>query len=80
MVRGEKIGGKAMPKYKNSFSSSSFVEKTILDSKEKTIGTIRIKPVSISWKPANQSKFFTVSFDDFVDWITDPKTKVRKTK
>lgn len=59
-----------MPKYKNSFKSPRYIEEVIFDSEGKTIGTIRIKPVSVAWKPAGQGKYFTVKLDDFTNWIT----------
>ena len=68
-----------MPKYRNSFRAAAFSEETVLDEKGRVIGTVRIKPVSILWKPKGTAKFYSVSLDDFVKWITDSKTKARKT-
>jgi len=68
-----------MPKYKNHFASPAFIEEKILDNDDKAVGTIRIKPVSISWKPRGKGQFLSVKLDDFVAWITDPKTKAKKT-
>jgi len=68
-----------MPKYKNHFTSPEFIEERIVDDSDKAVGTIRVKPVSISWKPKGKGQFLTVKLDDFVAWITDPSTKARKT-
>lgn len=44
------------------------------------IGTLRVKPVAVLWKPANEQKFYSVSLDWFSKWITDPKTEAKRTK
>ena len=69
-----------MPKYKNQFASPAFTEETILDNNQKAIGTIRVKPVAISWKPKGKREFLTVNLDKFIAWINDPNTKAKKTK
>ena len=69
-----------MPKYNYEFQSPAYLEEGILDDTGKKIGTIRIKPVSVAWKPPNAREFLTVSIDDFVIWITSPKAKARRTK
>lgn len=70
-----------MPKYTNSFASPAFIEEKIVKSEDaKAVGTIRVKPVSISWKAASKGDFLTKSLDDFIAWITNPATKARKTK
>ena len=68
-----------MPKYTNSFRSPTFIQETIIDEARKTIGTIRIKPVSVAWKPAGQGKYFSVKIEDFGNWITDSKTNATRT-
>lgn len=40
-----------MPLYKNSFRTPDYYEETIIDEDETVVGTIRVKPVSILWKP-----------------------------
>ena len=69
-----------MPKYNNSFTTPTHIEETILDADDKVIGTIRIKPVSVLWKPKGQQKFFAVDLETFTKWITDPNTGASKTK
>jgi len=68
-----------MPKYKNSFTTPTHIEETILDENDKVIGTIRIKPVSVLWKPKGQQKYFAVDLETFTKWITDLKTNASKT-
>lgn len=65
---------------KNSFRSPALVDETILDEHGKTIGTVRLKPTGILWKPKNAQAFFAVSLKQFTDWIIDPATKAKKTK
>jgi hypothetical protein len=58
-----------MPDYKNRFKSPTYIEESILDgSTGNKIGTIQIKPSSISWKSKGQHKFYSVSIDDFARW------------
>ena len=69
-----------MPGYKNQIKSPAYVEETILDKKDSPIGTIRVKPSSILWKKKGKGKFYNVSLDKFIQWITDPNTKAKRTK
>lgn len=68
-----------MPDYVNSFRAPVFREEVIVDDEGKTIGTIRLKPSGVLWKPAGSPKFYTVPLNRFIDWITNPKTKARRT-
>jgi len=67
-----------MPAYANKFESPKFIEEGILDKEDKRIGTIRIKPSSILWKPVGQQKFYSVSLDDFTKWIASSKTAAKR--
>lgn len=69
-----------MPTYKNSFQSPDFIEEVILGNDNKKLGTIRIKPSSIQWKPANKQQFTSVSLDKFLEWIQSDETKTKQTK
>lgn len=69
-----------MPDYKNRFKTPVFREETILDIDGKVVGTIRIKPSSVLWKPKGAHQFFSVSLEDFAEWVTAESTKARKTK
>jgi hypothetical protein len=59
-----------MPRYNNSFASPEYVQQTIKDSAGRTVGTIRLKPSGVLWKPAGQHQFYRVSLDDFANWMT----------
>jgi hypothetical protein len=63
-----------MPEYLNSFRTPVYVEQTILGPNGNVIGTIRIKPSSVMWKPANAAKFYRISLDRFTAWIMDMMT------
>jgi hypothetical protein len=69
-----------MPKYTNRFSAPASADHTILDSKNRVVGTIRIKPSSVLWKGRSQKEFHRASLDEFIKWILDSNTKAAKTK
>jgi hypothetical protein len=68
-----------MPDYVNQFKSPIYIEETILDEEGNTIGTIRIKPSGILWKPSGSPKYYSMPLDDFIAWITDKKTGAKRT-
>jgi hypothetical protein len=59
-----------MPGYKNRFQRPNHLQQVILDQSNARIGTIRIKPSTVLWKPVNAQKFYSVSLDKFAAWIT----------
>lgn len=68
-----------MPKYKNEFSRPDHYDHEILGKSDgKKIGTLRVKPIGLLWKPANQQDFLSVTLDQFTAWIEDPNTKAKK--
>ena len=69
-----------MPNYRYQFRAPKYLEQTIVDENGKVVGTIRIKPVSILWKPKGAQQFYSVPIDKFADWISADETKARKTK
>lgn len=69
-----------MPEYRNSFRAPAYYEEVIIDENNSVVGTIRIKPSSVLWKPKNAQKYFSVNLEKFIDWISDPDTRARKTK
>lgn len=69
-----------MPKYNNQFGRPDYYDHVILDSQDKKVGMIRVKPTGILWKPAHEHSFFSVSLDTFTNWITDPTTGAGKSK
>jgi hypothetical protein len=68
-----------MPKYNNAFRGPEYIEQMILDGEGSVVGTIRIKPSGVLWKPSNARKFHSVSLKKFVAWIEHPDTTSRKT-
>jgi len=70
-----------MPRYKNQFAAPKFSQETIIDgSTGETIGTIRVKPSSVLWKPKGQQRYYAVSLDAFTAWITAGATRAGRTK
>lgn len=65
---------------KNSFKSPAVVDTAIQDESGNLIGTVRIKPTGILWKPKNAQTFFAKPLSSFTDWITAPETKAKRTK
>jgi len=68
-----------MPSYNNTFQSPKFYEEKILDESGELIGTIRVKPSGVLWKPKNARKYFSVTLDKFTEWITSEAANARKT-
>ena len=69
-----------VPKYRNSFRAPTYAQHTIVDGDGKVIGTIRIKPSSIQWKPSSAKRRYAVWLEDFSAWITDARTRADRTK
>jgi len=69
-----------MPGYNNRFASQEFVEERVLDQKGNVVGTIRIKPSGVLWKPKGAGKFYSVPLSTFIDWITNDTTGASRTK
>ena len=66
---------------KRYFGSPAYTQHVILNVEdESVVGTIRVKPTTIMWKPKGGKKFYAVTLDKFADWITDPQTKARRLK
>lgn len=70
-----------MPDYNNKFSSPAHIEETIVNATTGvTIGTIRVKPSGVLWKPRGQQKYYAVDLAKFTDWITDAGTEASRTR
>jgi hypothetical protein len=69
-----------MPDYVNKFVTPSFVEETVINATTSVIiGTIRVKPSGVLWKPKGQRKYYAVNLDQFIGWITAPSTGADRT-
>jgi hypothetical protein len=67
-----------MPSYVNHFDTAEYREETIKNDAG-IVGTIRIKPSGVLWKPVNAREFFSVSLEKFAAWMSDPSTDAKKT-
>jgi hypothetical protein len=65
---------------KNKFAGPDHYEHEIHDENDKKVGTLRVKPSGILWKPVDKQKFHAVKLDKFIDWITDPATGAKLAK
>ena len=70
-----------MPPYTNQFRRPHHYNHNIenKDTRE-MIGTLRVKPVGLLWRPKDDTRFYSVSLDQFIEWITSKETKARRTK
>ena len=75
-----------MARYKYEFAGPNLVEEKIVTRRRTTargttggaaVGVIRIKPVSILWKAANDQYFYSIGLDDFIEWITSATAATR---
>ena len=73
-----------MPGYKNQFRAPVAQDFTIIrvlpKNRQVVLGTVRVKPSSILWKPSGDRKYYNVKLATFTDWITGKKTDAKRTK
>ncbi len=69
-----------MPTYKNTFVRPVYEDHVIADEECSQIGTLRIKPSSILWKPAHNRKFYKVTLETFTRWITSDEANAEMTE
>ena len=69
-----------MPKYNNAFKSPEHVQVIIIDENKAMVGTLRVKPSSILWKPKGERLFLAVTLEQFRTWITDSENGARRVK
>lgn len=69
-----------MPDYSKEFARPEYVDHEIQNKSDGSkVGTLRVKPVGLSWKPVNAQKFYQKSIEEFEEWITAPATKAKRT-
>ena len=68
-----------MPRYNNSFSNPEYREEAILDESGGLIGSLRIKPSSLLWKPSGARKYYAVPLERFTDWIVSSEAGATRT-
>lgn len=64
-----------MPKYNNQFQEPGHYQHVIVDRHGTKIGTLRVKPGSLLWKPAGKQKFYAVPLGEFAKWIASAAAK-----
>ena len=69
-----------MPSYKNKFAGPDHYEHVILNDEGKKLGTLRVKPSGVLWKPVDKQKFFSVTLEQFTAWIADAATRAKVVK
>jgi len=71
-----------MSKYVNTLEQPQHMEAKVLGPAPKRllIGTIRVKPSGILWKPAGQRQFYAVALETFGAWITSSQTRADRVK
>ena len=68
-----------MPKSKNEFKRQDAVDLDIVSAENRTaVGSLRIKPSSILWKPSREQQYYIISLDKFSEWIKANGKKVVK--
>jgi hypothetical protein len=66
-----------MPAFTYRLQTPDFIDQEIVDSKGGKVGTIRLRPSGVLWKPANTHKFHCVTLQEFMDWMmSNPKAKI----
>jgi hypothetical protein len=69
-----------MPEYKNAFKSPDHCDHAIVNGETgRAVGTLRVKPARLLWKPAWAREFTSVKLEDFVAWLSEPNTKTWQT-
>lgn len=64
----------------NEFANPKFHQEVIRHATTKEIvGTLRIKPSGVLWKPKGQHQFYCVSIEQLEEWIKSPRTGARRT-
>ncbi len=69
------------PKIKNkvnSFRPKKFEDHVIVDSKNKTVGHVRVKPSTILWSPSNGKDWYGISIKKFGDYLKAEGRKQKK--
>jgi len=69
-----------MPAYSKKFWQPEYHDHMIVEHDYSLVGTIRVKPATVLWKPKGAQKFYSVSLDQFMQWITGPQSGARRTR
>ena len=60
-----------VPAYKNEFARPEYYDHEIVDTDGHKVGTIRVKPVSVLWKPVGAQDFYAATLEAFAAWIME---------
>ena len=63
---------------RNQFSGSASHDHVIVDGEGKMIGTLRVKPSGILWKPRNSQVYYRISLDEFAELAKKKGEKVKR--
>ncbi len=69
-----------MPNYRNHFSAPTYWEQAFYGRDGTLVGTLRVKPSSIMWRPAGSHTYYRVWLDRFADWMTAIQTRAKRVK
>ena len=70
-----------MPAAKYNFSGQQSYEHNISKDAGGFVGTLRVKPSTVLWKPKGakgDKPWFSVTLDDFIEWAKQKNYKVSK--
>lgn len=62
----------------NSFRPNKFEDHEIVDSNNKVVGHIRVKPSGILWSPKNGKDWYGISLADFAAYVEANGKKLKK--
>jgi hypothetical protein len=62
----------------NSFRPRKFEDHEIVDTEQRVVGHIRVKPSSVLWSPKNGKDWYGISLDAFADFLEKNGKKQRK--
>ena len=52
-----------MPEYKNRLAAPAYIEQKIVSQDGEAVGTLRLNPSGVLWKPKRAQQFYRVSVD-----------------
>jgi len=64
MAKDSNVGATS-PKSKFKFKREKSHVFTILDENKKEVGSVRVKPSSVGWKPAGETQWYRLPIKDF---------------
>jgi len=62
----------------SSFRPRKYEDHEIVDSEDKVIGHVRVKPSGILWSPKNGKDWYGISLSEFAEYVQKNGKKQRK--